>query len=361
MDNGKQRDRKLTFREPRRVLAVRDKDDVSLETASSGGAFSVLARPIIDDGGVVFGATLLEDGSVRHVAVNSLVELERLKGSKYVQSDTRGVYKEVASVLESGGRALFSGTPCQCAALVSFLNANGVIGDLESCERLIVCDIICHGTPRTELFRAHQQWLGGRVRADDGVHGWKFRSKRYGWGLYYYYYYYKNGRLCEVCREANSDPYYYAFLKGIIYRSACFKCPFARRERISDFTIGDYWGIEQAHPSFNDTRGVSVMLINTAKADYYFEKSCADTCEYIESAFELASRDNQNLVRPTPMPIGYEKTSTMIERCLREGDYDLLFGRILRPPFSLKRAMKRILPRAMLKMIYDAHIRMQGE
>lgn len=350
MVNGSTQSGKFVKQGPRRVLALRDNDEAALARASSGGAFGVLARPVLAAGGVVFGAALDDDGAVRHIAVEDAEGLERLQGSKYVQSDTRGVYAQVADVLAEGRRALFSGTPCQCAALVAYLTSKGVMSSLETAGNLIVCDLICHGTPRQDLFRAHQEWLATRLRADDGaVHGYRFRSKRQGWGLYYYYYYYyRGGRRHEVCEESVNDPYYWAFLKGLTYRPSCYRCAFATPERVSDFTIGDYWGIERAHPGFSDPRGVSLVLVNTAKAERYFDCTCATSCVWLASTFELASAENSNLLRPTIKPAGSDRLQVKVERCLDTSDHQRLFERVLRPPFSIKNAAKRALPSSAL-------------
>lgn len=339
------------LRTPRRVLALRDLDERSLERSASGGAFPVLARPIVADRGIVIGARLCEDGTVRHVCVEDAEGLSSLQGSVYACSKLERSYALVAEALASGRRTFFVGTPCQCAGLVSHLKHKGLVSSLEESENLIVCDLVCHGTPKQAIFSAHQQWLADKVQADDGIHGFKFRSKKRGWGLYYYYYYYRNGRRHEVCEPAEYDPYYRAFLRGLIYRSGCYSCPFSRCERVSDFTIGDYWGIEWAHPDFYDERGVSLLLVNTLKGESYFDARCSGSCIWRESTFEQASRENHNLKAPTPRGEGYEALMSEVNACLDAQNYDKLFDEVLKLQLKPKDRIKRVLPGGLLDIL----------
>lgn len=341
----------MRFHQPIKVLAVRDRNESALERAASGGAFSVLARPVISDGGIVFGARMKDGGAVSHVGATSLDELEALQGSAYVQSDISGVYEPLAEAVGAGRRAMFVGTPCQCAAVVSYLRAKHIFIELEDRENLIVCDLICHGAPNSELLRAHQQWLSRRVGADDGIHSFAFRTKRMGWGLYYYYYYYKNGAKHEVCDAGDSDPYYGAFLRGETYRECCYKCPFARRERATDFTIGDYWGIESAHQDFYDSRGVSVVLVNTDKGLAFFDDRASVGCDWIESNLDSAARDNHNLNAPTARPSSRDDLLRAIAHRRADGNMDALFDVDLRPKMSLKRVVKKLLPSPMVSRL----------
>lgn len=334
----------MLLRKPLKVFAIRDKDEESLRRAASGGAFAVLARPVADGGGTVFGASLFDGGEVRHCPAKNREELKLLQGSAYVQSDMSGVYSEVATSVKSGSTTMFVGTPCQCAAIVSYLQAKRVIDDLKDCTNLLVCDLICHGAPNGELFRAHQGWLARKVSADDGIHSFKFRTKKNGWGLYYYYYYFRNGRKHEVCEPGDYDPYYAAFLRGETYRECCYSCPFARHERVSDFTIGDYWGIESAHPEFFDPKGVSVLMANTEKGLRWFEEEGINDCFWIESDFISAARENRNLNSPTARPESRDRLLAAIAARRATDETDTLFDIDMKPKKSLKRTVKKLLP-----------------
>lgn len=332
----------MQFNKPLAVYAVKDRDAEALSRAASGGAFSVLARPIISLGGVVFGAKAYDGGVVRHVSAESLDEISQLQGSVYAQSDIEDVFQSVVEFLRAGRIVLFVGLPCQCAAVLSYVRVKLPEG-LDS-GNLFLCDLVCHGAPNDELFQAHQHWLACKRKSDDGIHSFQFRTKRKGWGLYYYYYYYRNGRKREVCEPGDSDPYYAAFLRGETYRESCYRCPFAKCERVTDFTIGDYWGIESVHPEFYDPNGVSLLMINSAKAVRYFEERSSKECESIVSNMECAAKENHNLNGPTERPKSRDALMEAIASSRAIGDLEAIFDTTLKPRMTIKRVIKRVLP-----------------
>lgn len=333
----------MQFNKPLAVYAVKDKDEKALSRAASGGAFSVLARPIISLGGVVFGAKTHDGGVVQHAAAESLDEISQLQGSAYVQSDIEGVFQSIVEFLRDGRIVLFVGLPCQCAAVLSYVRVKLPKG-LDS-EKLFLCDLVCHGAPNDELFQAHQHWLGRKRKSDDGIHSFQFRTKRKGWGLYYYYYYYyRNGRKHEVCEPGDSDPYYAAFLRGETYRESCYRCPFAKGERVTDFTIGDYWGIESVHPEFYDPNGVSLLTLNSAKSMRYFEEYSSKECESIVSNMECAAKENHNLNGPTERPKSRDALLEAIANRRTLGDLEAIFDTTLKPRMTIRRVVKRVLP-----------------
>lgn len=330
---------------PLRVIALRDNDTASLSRSASGGAFPVLARPVLREGGVVFGAEMLPGGEVRHVGITDAGALPRLQGSKYVQSDTAGTFGECAEALRAGRPVLYSGTPCQVFALRSYL-ANKEV-DEEGMRNLLTVDLICHGVTSPKLFRLYIGWLEKKVGAVPGSLRYEFRSKRRGWGLYYYCYYYtskRDGRAHDRFGQCEEDPYYMAFLEGQLYRPSCYKCRFARKERVGDFTIGDFWGIQSEHPDFACDEGVSVVLINTSKGLRYFKERCSDNCNSEDSTWEKASRENRNLCGPTRRNDGGTEFARKVEEAVSRGNADAVFGELLKRPKSLKRAIKRVLP-----------------
>lgn len=339
---------------PIKVFAVRDKDDAALARAASGGAFSVLARPILREGGIVVGTRAFDDGSIRCAAVDREEDLWQLQGSVYAQSDPSGAYAVVDGAVRSGRLVLFVGTPCQCAAMLGYLQAKGAIVDLASCDNLLLCDLICHGVPAASLYRAYLSWLGRARGADAGIHGHRFRSKRRGWGLYAEYSYGRKGKRFEVCAPCDADPYYAAFLRGETYRESCYSCPFARSERVTDVTIGDFWGVERAHPEFYDSKGISALLVNTAKGLRFFEGHAMGECACLESSLEDVRRENHNLNAPTPRPAKRDALLDALEKHRAEGTMDAFFDHDLKPRVTVKALAKKLLPGrfyAMLKRI----------
>lgn len=338
---------------PRKVVALTDGDVASLEISASGGAFAVLAREVLRRGGVVFGAALAEDGSVRHVSVESIDELHRLQGSKYAQGHVGGTFAECIKVLGQGREVLYSGLPCQIHGLRARVESSGL--EYEQKERLLTCDLICHGTPSRKLFAAYLDWLADRHGADDGIHGFRFRTKEFGWGLYYYYYYYyRDGVLHEVSGGAGDDPYYHAFSRGVIYRKGCYKCPFCTTERVGDITIGDFWGVRKRMPGAYDPRGVSAVLLNTPKAVRFFEDRIADSgvCSWSDVRLDDVVAEQVNLRHPTRRSTEDERVAARIERALEAGDYGEVFERLLPVDQGRNAKIRRALPKSVLRLLY---------
>ncbi len=335
---------------PRSAIALQDLDSMSLFLSASGGAFAVLARAVLNCGGAVFGAALLDGGTVRHICIRNVSDLHQLQGSKYVRSDVANTYNECARLLNDGVEVLYSGTPCQIAALRKYLENRVTRGFNDG---LLICvDLICHGTPRQDIFAAYLEWLSGEKKADDGIHGYTFRSKKMGWGLYYYYYYYRHGWRHEVLGPARDDPYFSAFARGAIYRKCCYKCPFAKIERVGDITIGDYWGIEAVRPDFYDGKGVSAVLLNTLAGERFFKERCADSCKWIDTSVMDVAAHNSNLVSPATRSVEDEKIADEVEAAVAAGDYQLAFGRLLAPRLSRAAKIRQVLPWRLVRIIH---------
>ncbi len=226
-----------------------------LRKSSSGGIFAALAEHILNQNGVVFGCAEETPGEPRHIWIAQKEQLPMLQGSKYVQSNMDGVYGAVKEKLDTGVPVLFSGTPCQVAGLLKCVGPK---------ENLYTADIICHGVPSRKLYQAYLSWLEKKTGAK--VQEFLFRSKdKHDWSLTYRVLLEKDGKVKKQERMATFSPYYRHFLKGMNYRHSCYVCPFAQKERVSDLTLGDFWGIEGVAPEFENPDGVSAVLVNTEK------------------------------------------------------------------------------------------------
>lgn len=341
---------RVSLHEPRRSFAFTDGDKGSLERSASGGAFAALARQVLREGGIVFGAAAEDDGLVHQISIESLEELPRLQGSKYAWSKPEGTYGECVEHLKAGRTVLYSGTPCQIAGLRSCVEKSELAEDQKG--NLITCDLICHGTPRTELYQAYIEWLSKRHDADDGIHSYQFRTKEYGWGLYYYYYYFRNGTKHEVRGGAGDDPYYFAFSRAAIYRHVCYQCRYAKKERTGDLTLGDYWGVRKNTPEAYDSKGVSAVLVNTRKGEELLIKA-ADGCSITEVPYEKVSEQQTNLNCPSHRSAKDEEVAKQIELMLKDGNSDEIFTRLLPIDQGRKAKLRQFLPGFILRIIYS--------
>ena len=275
---------KLSSNPPSSVYAFRYANDGKLYHSASGGAFVALAQNYIDHGGVVYGAAYVDDDfHVAHIRVSDKKNLYKLQSSKYVQSDTHHTFDEVKIDLQKGLLVLYSGTPCQIAGLKAFLR--------KDYNTLLMVDIICHGVPSPLLFDKYITWLSSRISK---IIEYNFRDKSTGWGLGYKV----RAKDRTLTLPGMLDPYYYHFLRGNTYRECCYQCKYAKPERVSDLTIGDYWGIEKEHPEFYSTKGVSCVLVNTEKGQKWLDMIRSDAY-ILNSTFEKVAKHNGNLLQPT--------------------------------------------------------------
>ena len=235
--------------------SVRHKEREIREKSTSGGAFTALSDAVLARGGAVAGAVWTPDFHVRHSIAFAPAARDAMRGSKYVQSDTADVFPEVKKLLDSGRQVLFSGTPCQVAALYAFLGGNG------GGEGLVTVDFICHGAPSPKVFQACLEELSAQrgspvrqVRCRDGKLGCV--PMRIGIDFA------DGSAYLEDCEH---DPYFRLFLSGIINRPACAACPFTRVRRSSDVTIADNWRFTSFAPEWDDNTGVSTLLVNTPR------------------------------------------------------------------------------------------------
>ena len=272
--------------EPLEVCWAKSNDKKMLMSSSSGGIFSILAHDVLVKGGVICGATWDSDcKGVHHTLVESEEGLEALMRSKYVQSKIESeVYVRIKDAIRSDRRVLFVGTACQVAGVRSYL---GKLADLEG---FLAVDVICHGVPSPLLWR---KWANFRERsAESHLIGVNMRSKKTGWASYSVVYEFESGLDTS---PFYCDWYYKAFLNNISLRPSCFACS-AKCSSGSDVTLGDFWGIQTAHPEVNFEGGVSAVLCNTEKGKMAVE-AVRDRMKWGESSLEKVVSSNPSLQR----------------------------------------------------------------
>lgn len=240
------------------AYAARHKDMNEVETSRSGAAFIAISDYILEQGGVVYGAGYTDHFRVIHKRAATKEERNEFKGSKYVQSDLRGIFRQVKQDLKNGLIVLFSGTPCQTAGLNSFIGK-------KLRERLILVDIVCHGVPSPYVWRDYLAYLEEKQGAE--ICWVNFRDKQeFGWAAH-------KETFKFVNMGGGKMSFTTLFYKHIIIRKSCGKCPYTNMERPSDITLADFWGWEKTDMKINkDNKGVSLVLVNTEKGREIFDK-----------------------------------------------------------------------------------------
>lgn len=263
-------------RKPLAVYAAKHKDEQIRMASSSGGAFTAIAENVIDEGGVVFGAKFNQDWEVVHGYTETKEGLGAFRGSKYVQSRIGECYKEVEVFLKAGRKVLFSGTPCQIAGLKHFLR--------KEYDNLLTIDFICHGVPSPKIWREYLKnktdsiasRFSGQKKID--VENVFFRDKCWGWKKYKFTLNIsiinKDGleNKIKISEPFNNNIYLRGFLTDLYLRPSCHYCPTKSLKSGSDFTIGDFWGVQKIMPQIHDDKGVSIVIVNSINAKNYITK-----------------------------------------------------------------------------------------
>lgn len=275
---------------PIRIYSGWIKDDKLRMDSSSGGAFTSLAIPILKNNGVVFGVALNKEMKVEHTYIEKIEDLEALRGSKYVQSNIKNTYRQVKYFLKMDRKVLFSGTPCQVAGLKNYLNYDYA--------NLLTVDLVCHGVPSPRIFEDWKSWFMMKNKLLD-MTLLKFRSKKKSWIFF---------NMEIEGKNLNGDDFYYigeyykdawirGFLRDYFLRTSCYQCRYTSISRCSDFTIADWWGYQPSKNESKDfeSKGVSLIMCNTIKADDYFLKNCKGNMVLRERTIEEAYKTNRSL------------------------------------------------------------------
>lgn len=268
-------------------------DNTLLKESTSGGAFFEIARQY-DNGNTVFVGAEMKDLDVVHTLAYSFEEAKKFRKSKYIKSDTFGLFHVIKSEIEKGKQILFSGTPCQNAAIKNYLG--------EKSDSVLFIDLICHGVPSNDLFKKYIS----EKRNTQNVVGFEFRCKERSYNaiktIYKNKVKYTHSKLDDFTR---------CFYANMAFMPACYQCEFTTQQRVGDITIGDFWGVPIFDKSINTQNGISVVIANSQKG-----QSIVDRMESIykkEFDIQTAIKYNGNLTSSSSKPPYYHDAMEMIK------------------------------------------------
>lgn len=241
------------------VLGVYHKDEQVRFTSTSGGAFWGLAEDFIKNGGYVSGAIFYDHFKIKHIVTNDLNELKKIKGSKYAQSDCRGMYRQIESLLKDGEKVMATGMPCQMAALRQYLR--------KDYDNLLVVDLICHSVTSQMPFQLYIQYL--ELKYKSKIVDFHPKNKENGgWHNFGFKATFANGKT--YFEHGNRDYFcVLSYVSSVLTRYSCFECRYKNCPQPSDLTIGDFWGIDKIDPDFDSPKGVSKVVINSKRGEMY--------------------------------------------------------------------------------------------
>lgn len=281
--------------EPIKVYAgYSNKKDVRM-SSSSGAVFSSLAEYVLKQQEIVYGVKMSEDCySAEFTRVTDSVGLIKLRGSKYLQAKVGNTYKQVKEDLLAGKMVLFSGTGCQVNGLRAFLG--------KEYSNLLCIDVICHGAPSPALWRKYakyqEQKEGGKLK------GINFRCKDDSWidfGMKEVCKSVSDGEMKKLYISKDKDAYMQMFLRDYCLRPSCYECT-AKKVKMSDLTIADFWGINDVAPEMNDGNGTSLILLRTDAGRKILEE-IVDDFQLKEVSYESGVRSNPAEYKSCARPI----------------------------------------------------------
>lgn len=332
---------KITLRYPLDCYAATVKSDEELLSCASGGIATELSRYVIDNGGVVYGCTGKDIRYVHHIRVDCKEDLQFLKGSKYVQSFIGETYKAVKNDLQTEKLVLFVGTPCQVAGLQGFLRQKDY-------PNLITADLVCHGVPSQKMLNDNISFY---CKENEDISVW-FRQKEHRssrsdapWHISYGWFYKTSHMRTPRAVKYYKDPYMFGFLAPLTLRNSCYTCRYANISRCSDFTFGDFWGLNK-NVGFINGKGVSMVLINTDKAANMWSK-LSRRCIHVKRDIVEAQKGNGQLQVSSRMHNNYNMfISTYPKLGLKQAIYSSLYKDLHKIRFNnLKTFIKHLINR----------------
>lgn len=264
------------------LWAAQLRSDSLRKESSSGGVFTALAEQTLQQGGAVVGCAMSENcREARHIVVERAEELSRLRGSKYLQSNMGDILQTTQALLRTGRPVLFSGTPCQAAALDSLLGEKRL-------ENLLLVDFICHGVPLPGLWR---RYLDEQERKQGAaVCKAHFRYKGHGWKIFSLQLCFADGQ--SYVGKVTEDPYLRGFISNCYLRPSCHHCKIRAQQYRSDLTLADFWGVEKKHADWNDDAGTSLVVVHTEKGRAVLQQAA--------SALRVLPLDEEDALRENP-------------------------------------------------------------
>lgn len=334
--NNKANLSRLALNAPISAYSAVSKDSDCLKNSASGGAFSEIVDAFcgLEQDYAVFGVKFDESFNAVTDFVCDKSQIAPFRKSKYIQSSPNSSYRKVEKFLKDGKKVLFTGTPCQVAALKLFLK--------KDYDNLLAVDILCAGFASPMVFKKYVEHFEKKMGAK--LVSYSFREKRKSLWRY--------SALVTRMEFANGksvenfiDSYYRGFIKGLYFCDACPECRYAGPKRTSDITIGDFWSIGKIDASLNPMKGVSLILANTEKG--------VETVKKLSRSMDITERSTQSAIignAPLNSPLPKNPRSADFFKLLKDHDVVYCINRVAPPPPFRKRVMRKL--SRILKLIF---------
>ncbi len=289
-----------------KVYEAYSKDEEIRIKSTSGGLFSILANQMYDEGAYVGGAVYDEDFKLKLFVSNEREDLNRTRGSKYIQAEVNEVFVQIKDLLNRGEKVFICSNPCQIFALKKFLR--------KDYPNLYTCDILCKGVPTYKFLKSYLDYQAARYGSKVKSLQFKYKDDKYVWGWLGTKIDFVNGK--HYLKYGGEDAFMTAFLRtGFTVRPSCIECHFKDFPRYADISLGDFWGIQNY--SNQDTRkGMSLVLVNNPRGQELLEK-VSKRLYLAEHSIPEATKGNIHLIQ------AYDPTPGFSERMRKEFYDDL--------------------------------------
>lgn len=307
--------------------AARNKNYEQRLISSSGSIFPPIAEWILENNGIVVGVAYDDQFNVVHRIIDSDDDLRDIQGSKYLQCKADNTtFKRIKDELKTGRLVLYSGMACQVEGLKSFLR--------KEYENLYTIDLICMGIPSPIVW---QKYLKAYFKGEC-IQQINFKEKSIGWNSFCFY---VKTDIREFKERGMENLYLQSMFRSWNMRPSCFQCPFKKEKRISDFTLADCWGANKLVPSIDDNKGLSSVIVHSAKGQRLWQQ-LSDKIESIEISIDDIAAGNSNLIQNKPQTGNRKQFYDMLERNPRKA-----FERLCKVnhPGFLRRVVSKIIRR----------------
>lgn len=308
-----------------KTFALKHKDIDTRKHSSSGGAFTAISDLLMNEGYKVYGAVFTGDYLyVNHIGSYEKSDRNRMRISKYVESNLKDIYPAVKKDLENNEKVFFTGTPCQSTGLRAFLG--------KKYDNLFVMDFVCHGVLSPKLMHDYTNWLANESKINEFSYRDNINNT------------WENSQTPYIDCEDKSHLSYLPYCYNLIFRSiglraSCGVCKYAQPKRSSDITVGDLWPVDWLCPEIKDDFGVSFIAANSERG-YDVIKRLNNTCNIIELEKSKAVAAMGQLNYPTSDSLingmfwkYYKKHS--VKQTFEIYGGDSLYSKLRRKPFEI--------------------------
>ncbi|MCI5656056.1 MAG: Coenzyme F420 hydrogenase/dehydrogenase, beta subunit C-terminal domain [Ruminococcus sp.] len=308
-----------------KIVSAYRKDSSRYREYTSSGIFNELAKRTIANGGKVCGCIWNENMQAEHILTDNIEDVKKMSYSKYVQSDMKECYREIEQTLKDGYHVLFSGTPCQVAAMKKYLR--------KDYSGLFTIAIVCHGVPSPKVWEAYKTKLENEQNAKMVNANFRYKGK-YGWITPFSYYEFDDGKKLEKL-SFTEDPYVIAFGADILHRNTCYNCNYKGSLNEADLIIGDFWGCSSKLLSASKNKGISSVIIHTQKGQEMID-SLSDVFVLDTSTSDFIKAEN----KPIYAPVKYNPVREKFYNDFKQdGSLKFIYTMFNRKKYKVKRVL----------------------